>query len=134
MPLAERFLSKVRLTSQCWWWTGTLTKGGYGQFRAKGRVVGAHRFMYEWWHGPIPDGLQLDHLCRNRACVRPSHLDPVTGVVNQNRGLINQNAPKSACPKCGGSYDYEYTGTNGKQWRRCTKCFNAYRRQRRATA
>jgi hypothetical protein len=64
----------------CWIWTSVTTKG-YGRFRA-GRFHRAHKLAYEHWVGPVPDGLVLDHKCRQRACVNPPHLEPVTNAVN----------------------------------------------------
>lgn len=78
-----RFL--VKLTEQpngCWQWTGAISDTGYGSFSFGGRVGGAHRAAYQMFRGPIPRGLVLDHLCRNRGCVNPSHLEPVTQREN----------------------------------------------------
>lgn len=69
----------------CWTWLGRL-HNGYGYLKQHGRDVAAMRLIYEWLVGPIPDGLDLDHLCRNRACVRPDHLEPVTRTENLRRG------------------------------------------------
>jgi hypothetical protein len=72
----------------CWEWTSTRMSAGYGQMwdGTRGRTQGAHRLFYEAFIGPIPEGLELDHLCRNRACVRPDHLEPVTRRENLLRG------------------------------------------------
>jgi hypothetical protein len=70
----------------CWDWTGALNSKGYGSVAHKGRVWSTHRLAYELLVGPIPDGLQLDHLCRNRSCCNPDHLEPVTPKVNSERG------------------------------------------------
>ena len=85
---AERFWAMVQKTSTCWLWTGSLKVEGYGHFRADGGMWRAHRWAYENGVGPIPAGLTLDHLCRVRACVRPSHLEPVTQGENNRRGRL----------------------------------------------
>lgn len=82
----ERFLSKISETSTvgCWLWTAH--RKGYGVYSIKSRPVLAHRFSYEAIVGPIEGGMQLDHLCRNRHCVNPAHLQPVTCRENLLRG------------------------------------------------
>jgi hypothetical protein len=112
MPAAHEdwemgFWSFVRETpAGCWEWTGSLFRNGYGQFGSrskgcrKGLDVLAHRIAYALVVGQIPAGLQLDHLCRNRACVRPEHLEPVTRRENLLRGVgfAGLNAVKGTCP------------------------------------
>ena len=72
---------------QCWLWTAALNSRGYGSFaNGKGGSMPAHRFAYELFVGPIPDGLTIDHLCRIRSCVRPTHLEAVTNLENVMRG------------------------------------------------
>lgn len=83
----ERFESFIDRTETCWLWTGSLTYDGYGIFREDNRRTGAHRFAYEYLIGPVPDGMQLDHLCRVRNCVNPEHLEPVTGAENTRRAF-----------------------------------------------
>lgn len=83
--LGQRFLGHVRISpSGCWEWTGR-TKDGYGQYSSGGRDLRAHRYAYERVRGAIPEGLQLDHLCRNRRCASPDHLEPVTPTENRFR-------------------------------------------------
>ena len=84
----ERFWEKVERipSSECWFWIAPLNSGGYGTFYWKGKRVGAHRAAYELFRGPIPDDREIDHLCRNRDCVNPDHLDLVTHRENLLRG------------------------------------------------
>lgn len=83
----DRFLDKVEATLLCWHWRGALSSQGYGVFYlSRGRYCLAHRFSYETFVGPIPLGLVLDHLCRDRACVNPEHVEPVTNAENIRRG------------------------------------------------
>lgn len=88
MTGVERFDRKImpEPMSGCWIWLGSWNFGGYGQVRIARRAQGAHRAIYTLLRGPIPDGLDLDHLCRTRACVNPQHLQPVTRQINLLRG------------------------------------------------
>ena len=89
----QRFMSMVDTTSGpdgCWPFTGYIDKGGYGSFHVGGRsgvVLKAHRFAYETFVGPIPEGMHVDHLCRVRTCQNPLHLEAVTLQENTRRGL-----------------------------------------------
>jgi len=77
-----RFWQKVHKTDDCWLWTGGRSTVGYGLFWMDGRMRTAHRWIWEREKGPVPKGLELDHLCCTRRCVRPSHLEAVTHSVN----------------------------------------------------
>lgn len=90
-PLTEsqhiNFWAKVDPTGFCWNWTASVCKWGYGQFNVNrtGKKMQAHRIAYTALVGTIPEGLELDHLCRNTSCVNPDHLEPVTREENQAR-------------------------------------------------
>lgn len=79
------FWAKVRKTGWCWLWLGSRYHR-YGYFQAAGQRMAAHRYAYELVVGPVPSGLELDHLCGNRYCVNPAHLEAVTHQVNVARG------------------------------------------------
>ena len=128
----DSFWSKVDTSGECWEWTAYIKENGYGQFMWKGKPYYAHRFSYEFYKGEIPNELCIDHLCRNRKCVNPDHLEAVTTQVNNLRGegptAINAN--KTHCNKGHEFVEeniYYYVRKNGKD-RRCRICIN--RRQR----
>lgn len=121
--LPEYFRKRIRFDHTCWRWTGALNSEGYGRLRADGKQSkAAHRKVYELLVGPIPEGLTLDHLCRNRYCVNPDHLDPVTLKENLARGfgVGALNTAKEACKR-----GHPFTEDNimlwrGKRW--CRAC------------
>lgn len=81
-----RFWDKVLFTTDCWEWQRGLDKDGYGQLTINTKKIKPHRFSYELYKGKIPEGLEIDHLCRNRKCVNPNHLELVTHQENIKRG------------------------------------------------
>ena len=84
----ERFWSKVEHRGPgCWLWTATINQYGYGRFRHEGKFTTAHRVAWVLTHGPVDEGVEIDHLCRNRACVNPSHLEAVSRSTNYRRGI-----------------------------------------------
>jgi hypothetical protein len=111
-------------SSACWVSTVTPNRDGYTQTTFRGRSWITHRLAYTVFIGPIPDGLQLDHLCRVRACCNPEHLEPVTNKVNNHRGesLNAQSARKTHC-----DHGHEYTEANTYRsqttgYRNCREC------------
>lgn len=122
----ERFLQKVRFdeTTGCLEWTASKVHG-YGQmFVARGKSPAlAHRVAYEEFVGPIPEGLQIDHLCRNRGCVNPYHLEPVTQRENllRGEGFAGRQARQTHC-KRGHEFTAENTHRGSKGERVCRAC------------
>ncbi len=86
---AERFWLRVQFSDHCWDWLGGKNTFGYGRFTVKWKNYGAHRWAYEFCGKVIPSGLGLDHLCHNKACVNPDHLEPVTQQVNLRRAMAH---------------------------------------------
>ena len=123
---AERFWSKVhRAADGCWVWQAGLNRGGYGKFWHDGKTVAAYRLAYEMVVGPIPSDAWIDHLCRNRACVNPAHLEPVTPRENNLRGIgfAATNAAKDRCIN-GHPFTPEntYRRRDGRGRRQCRTC------------
>lgn len=116
-----RFFDKVDKTESCWNWTGHITNAGYGQFLFDGKTQKAHMVSYILEYGKIPNSLVIDHLCKNKKCVNPKHLEAVSQKENVNRGLAgkinNAQASKRVCPS-----GHKYNRIN-KHWHRlCRKC------------
>jgi hypothetical protein len=130
--LAERFWPKVDKSGDCWLWTATTSADGYGRINISGKMVYVHRIAYEEFVGPIPDGLCLDHLCRQRNCLNPEHLEAVPMRVNLMRGdgHTARNAAKEVCDN-GHPYTPENTYIHpASGWRQCRECRKAYDRKR----
>lgn len=121
-PPDQRFLKKVaKEEGGCWEWTAYIDHKGYGVFGIDSRtLVKAHRYSYELHAGPIPEGMQLDHLCRVRHCVNPAHLEPVTPRENVVRG--NAARPQITHCKHGHEFSERNTYINPKGNRECRKC------------
>lgn len=124
-------------TDGCWLWTGGKNPNGYGRVfdKGAGALRQAHRLVYERLVGPIPEGLQLDHLCRVRNCVNPEHLEPVTARENTIRGDTGpgRNARKTHCMR-GHEFTPENTRIRPNGSRMCRTCRALRRRHERAAA
>lgn len=139
-PLLERLAGNISVSfSGCWEWLGSLQPNGYGTLGVGQRSLGqkrtlyAHRVSYEIFIGKIPTGLDLDHLCRNRRCINPMHLEPVTRSINNKRGigatiLGKINASKKFC-KNGHQFNAENTRHRKSGGRACRICENSRRRK-----
>lgn len=117
----ERFFEKVDFSDDCWTWTSWISTSGYGLITIKGKTVTAHRWAYETLVRPIPEGLVIDHLCRNRLCVNPDHLEPVTNRENimRGEGVAARRAQQTHCMR-----GHEFTPENTYVYRdgRARKC------------
>jgi len=123
----ERLATKfVVRDNGCWEWTAGLDTSGYGLFWVNGHNTGAHRAVWEEVVGPIPDGLHMDHLCRNPRCVNPDHLEPVTCQENLLRGNTAnaRNVLKTHCAQ-GHEFTAENTSVTARGKRKCRECNRA---------
>jgi hypothetical protein len=113
----------VKRENGCHEWPGCLQSEGYGMVTLHRKRHYVHRLVYEYHRGPIPEGLELDHLCRNRRCANPDHLEPVTHQVNCHRGTSPsaRNATVTHCPR-GHPYDAKNTYIRAGGGRMCRKC------------
>ena len=126
----ERILPRVTVDPyrSCWVFGGAKHSAGYGVINIRGTVFYTHRLAYEWFHGDIPDGLTIDHLCRNRPCCNPMHLEAVTSAENIRRAMV-----KSHCLR-----GHEFTPQNSyirpdNGRRQCIKCIRLRTRKRDVT-
>ena len=124
----ERFWSKVKKTDTCWLWQSATCKG-YGLFSYLGKEVYAHRFSYELLVGPIPEGMELDHLCRSPACVNPARLEPVTHQENCRRGEAGRHKCRRIHCKWGHEFTPENTYVDPRGDRHCRICRLAYQKE-----
>ena len=131
-PLKERLpkLYLLKADTGCWIWQKYITKDGYGQIGLDYKIQYAHRVVYELLVGPIPEGKHLDHLCRNRACINPEHLEPVTCQENILRGIgpTAQKAKQTHCSR-GHEFTPENTYHHPNRYhgsRRCYVCIKQY--------
>ena len=141
---ALRFTMQFAKRKSCWEWIGPITSRGYGAFYANKKLIYAHRFSFELFIGKIPDGLQIDHLCKNVRCVNPGHLKACTSRENNLRSdsPSARNAKKHSCYK-GHRFTKKntyYTTKGGfricrtcsiEKWSRLKDAINAKRKTRR---
>ena len=132
--IEERIHSRyvADLSTRCWNWTGAVSAGSYGSIYYEGRMQKAHRVMWRLERGEIPDGLDLDHLCRNRLCVNPAHLEPVTRSENLRRSpLMDRHSHLTHCLR-GHEFTADNTRINRSGHRVCKICMRMHIRNWRA--
>lgn len=123
--ISERFWAKTDRAGNCWLWTGSMDSCGYGMFKFDGSMRGAHRWAWQDANGPIPDGLEIDHLCRVRNCVNPDHMECVSHAENVRRGDVGSlNRRKTHCPQ-GHPYSGANLGMSNAGRRQCLRCLRA---------
>lgn len=121
-------LVKIDQKSNCWKWKGFIEKNGYGKLSVKGKRQWAHIYFYNIFVGDVPDGLELDHVCRNHGCVNPAHLEPVTHKENMRRSPVAVWVVRRAKTHC--PHGHPYSGDNLITWggfRYCRTCQNKYK-------
>lgn len=133
-PVIERFLNKISVVNYgCWEWQRRLNENGYGILGIKSLPVLSHRFIYEYYYGNIDPKLVIDHLCKNKKCVNPIHLEEVTVKENNRRSygeyilayrkIIHHNSKKTHC-KRGHEFTLENTFIKPNRARQCIECRN----------
>lgn len=134
---AERIQAAIQVDADagCWVWQRSKNPDGYGRIRFQGRVRLAHRFAYETFVGPIPEGMELDHVrdrgCRFRHCVNPDHLEPVTSAENTRRGMApNHLTHRTGVCRRGHAITGDNAARASDGRTRCRECLNASGRQR----
>lgn len=129
--LPPNMASKLLEVNGCWEWQAYRNPAGYGILMVDRKPRRAHRLTYELLVGPIPAGLEIDHLCRNRACANPAHLEPVTRLENVRRGMApaasaERNRAKTHCVR-GHLFDEANTRITPKGYRDCRACRKIYK-------
>jgi hypothetical protein len=127
----ESALGKIEKTNSCWLWLGIIDKrDGYGRFCFKSKKILAHRLIYELLGGTIPEALTLDHLCRNKSCVNPAHLEPVTIGENTRRGLLYRYSSGQQGVLCRKGHTLSAVNWQTGQKKVCQKCHSIANRNR----
>ena len=121
----KRLFSKTKIVGDCLEFTSSVQTGGYGQMGVNGKIFLTHRLAYEWTIGPIPDGLELDHICKNKKCMNVDHLEPVTHQENLIRrgmkGRFLEKPPRTKCRR-GHELTDENTYVRKNGLRQCQIC------------
>ena len=127
VPIEERIMKKVIVTDGCWGWTGHKDASGAGRICFEGKNKVAYRFYYQMKVGPVKEGLFLDHICRNRECIRPDHLRQVTPHFNAVMNSTSRSALNAVKTHCSRGHEFNEENTTiylyrGNKRRICRPC------------
>jgi hypothetical protein len=124
MDIEGRFYKKITVVQECWIWKASKLESGYGLFTDEyGKTITAHRWSFQHFHGVIPQGLVIDHICRNPSCVNPKHLQAISQSDNIKRSLLVK--ARSARTHCKNGHEFTPQNTRyvkGQRGRRCSTC------------
>ncbi|GAF84940.1 unnamed protein product [marine sediment metagenome] len=130
----HRIQASIKVVDSCWEWQAGFDGKGYGKILVQGKLVGAHRASYRLYHGPIPQGLEVDHICRNTACINPEHLQAITRRENMARARgprPHTRGPRPHLRQKACARGHELTDENRDSQGRCRACQAAYMKKLR---
>lgn len=131
LSVEDRIMSRVYMKPDCscWFWRGIHDRDGYAKMTHRNRPIAVYRLAYETFKAPIPDGMEMDHICRERGCVNPSHVEPVTSRENTLRSPIAPAAINARMEKCPNGHEFSVVKFGKRTQRRCLICSKRRRQE-----